>query len=215
MWERCRTKHLFCIFKTSIELEGFFQAGMFLYSALICAVSCPVLIAVRCLIVLLFKTWAVLFFWCVCLTSSECFSVNFCTLVWSSVFLNCGVCHPHPSKATALMFGYARFSKQPHGLLYLEGKMRICSFFFALLTTWVKLRNLKYLYNNQSGDFKSSYSAEIANQWCPQQCFASVCMYGGSSQFLSVPWVQYSMTAFLFLCWTSLSSFGSSFCQHF
>lgn len=100
------------------------------------------------------------------------FSVNFCTLVWNSVFLNCGMCHPCPSKASALLFGYAGFSKQPHAVLYLEGKMRICFLFVALLTSWVKLRNLKYLYNNQPGDFKSSYSAEIPNHQCHQQCSA-------------------------------------------
>lgn len=193
---------------------------MFLYSTPIYAVSCPVPIAVRCLIVLLCKTWAVLFFWCVCLTSSECFLVKFCTLVWSSV-LNCGVCHPHPSKATALMFGYARFSKQPHGMLYLEGKMRIFFLFVALLTTWVKLRSLKCLYNNQSGDFKSSYSAEIANQRCPQQCSASVCsapvfkaclvvpVSSDQCRGFSTPWQSYFFAEHLSVPLAHL------FCQHF
>lgn len=146
MWVRCRANHIFHIFK-NFELEGFCQAEMFLHSALICAVSCPVLIAVRHLILLICKARAVLFFWSVCLTSSKHFSVNFCTLIGSSVFLNCGVCHLCPSKASALMFGYARFSKQPHGMLYLDGKMRICFLFVALSTTWVKLRNLKYFCN--------------------------------------------------------------------
>lgn len=122
------------------ELEGFFQAGMFLYSTLICAVSCPVLIAVRCLILLLCKAWAVLFFWCVCLNSSKHFSVNFCPLISGSLLLNCEVFHPCLSKASALMLGYARFSKL-HSMLCLEGKMRISFLFVALLTPCL-LRNL-------------------------------------------------------------------------
>lgn len=140
MWQRCRAKHFPHIFKISYWIRELFQAGIFLYSTLICAVSCPVLIAVRCLILLLCKAWAVLFFWCVCLTSSKHFSVNFCTLISSSVLLNCGVCHPCPSKSSALMLGYARFSNL-RGMLYLEGKMRIC-FLFVASQLLVCLRNL-------------------------------------------------------------------------
>lgn len=189
---------------------------MFLYSALIGAVSCPVLIAVRHLILLICKAWTVLFFWSVYLTSSKHFSLNFCTLIWSSVFLNCGVCHPCSSKASALMFGYTRFSRQPHGMLYLDGKIRIFFLFVALPITWVRLRDLKYFYNNRSGDFKGSYSAEIPNQQCPQQCSAPLCKARVVIPASSVRCCGFSTPWQLLVPWLSISqSFSSSFCQHF